>query len=80
MTNEKEIDSWDLIDPVDILPKLPSSFRTDLESKKWLERKSALELLLQLLTDNTRLCTKAHYGEIIQLLSNVSILFSKKYI
>lgn len=65
------MDPWDLYEPTDVLAKLSASFNTDLESKKWLERKSALESLLQLLTDNPRLATNVHYNEIISTLKLV---------
>ncbi|KAI1728792.1 HEAT repeat domain-containing protein [Ditylenchus destructor] len=68
---EPQIDPWDMFDPVDILPKIPDNFKTELESKKWLERKTALEALLQLLTDNPRLCPKAHYGDLVETLKRV---------
>lgn len=77
---EEKVDLWELFDPIDVLHKLPSSFKAEIESKKWLERKSALELLLQLLNDNLRLCPKAHYGEIVKSLCNVRIfIFWNKF-
>ncbi|KAI1721756.1 HEAT repeat domain-containing protein [Ditylenchus destructor] len=68
---EPQVDPWDMFDPVDILPKIADNFTTELESKKWLERKTALETLLQLLTDNPRLCPKAHYGDLVETLKRV---------
>ncbi|CAB3401773.1 unnamed protein product [Caenorhabditis bovis] len=57
--------SWDFIDEVDILPKLPPNFGELCESKKWQERKEGLETLLKLVTDNERLSTKVSYSEIV---------------
>uniref|UniRef100_A0A915DAQ2 TOG domain-containing protein n=1 Tax=Ditylenchus dipsaci TaxID=166011 RepID=A0A915DAQ2_9BILA len=68
---EAQIDPWDMFDPVDILPKIADNFKTELDSKKWLERKTALEVLLQLLTDNPRLCPKSHYGDLVETLKRV---------
>ncbi|KAF2350520.1 CLASP N-terminal domain [Trinorchestia longiramus] len=43
-----EIDPTDLMDPVNILSKLPADFYEKVEAKKWQERKQAMELLLPL--------------------------------
>uniref|UniRef100_A0A914PB53 TOG domain-containing protein n=1 Tax=Panagrolaimus davidi TaxID=227884 RepID=A0A914PB53_9BILA len=66
-----EVDPWDFVDPVDILPKLPEKFEETVASKKWQERKEVLEVLLQLATDNIRLDPKANYGEIVATLTKV---------
>ncbi|CAI5438088.1 unnamed protein product [Caenorhabditis angaria] len=63
--------NWDYIDEVDILPKLPPNFDELRESKKWQERKEALEVLLKLLTDNERLSTKVSYAELIGNLQTI---------
>ncbi|CAG8566334.1 15597_t:CDS:2 [Funneliformis caledonium] len=44
---EKEIDTYDLAEPVDVLSKLSKEFYTGLGSTKWKERKEALEGLLE---------------------------------
>ncbi|PIC44433.1 hypothetical protein B9Z55_004801 [Caenorhabditis nigoni] len=66
--------NWDYIDEVDIIPKLPSNFDELRESKKWQERKEALEALLKVLTDNERLSTKVSYAELI---GNVQTVLAK---
>lgn len=63
--------NWDYIDEVDIIPKLPSNFDEYRESKKWQERKEALEALLKVLTDNERLSTKVSYAELIGNLQTI---------
>ena len=68
-----EPDPWDFADPVDILPKLPDNFNEMVASKKWQERKEALEALLTLATDNVRLDPKANYNEIAETLSKVRV-------
>ncbi|CAG8735004.1 17874_t:CDS:2, partial [Funneliformis caledonium] len=45
---EKEIDAYDLAEPVDVLSKLSKEFYTGLGSTKWKERKEALEGLLEI--------------------------------
>lgn len=45
---EEKLDPYDLLDPVDILPKLPKNFFEQVEEKKWQERKAALDALLPL--------------------------------
>uniref|UniRef100_A0A914XTI6 TOG domain-containing protein n=1 Tax=Panagrolaimus superbus TaxID=310955 RepID=A0A914XTI6_9BILA len=64
-------DGWDFADPVDILPKLPENFQELVASKKWQERKEALEGLLTLVTENIRLDPKAHYSDIVETLSKI---------
>uniref|UniRef100_A0A7E4UZT1 TOG domain-containing protein n=1 Tax=Panagrellus redivivus TaxID=6233 RepID=A0A7E4UZT1_PANRE len=66
-----EPDPWEFLDPVDILPKLPENFNENLASKKWLERKEALESLLALAVDNPRLDPKVSYHEIVETLARV---------
>ncbi|CAI4224154.1 unnamed protein product [Auanema sp. JU1783] len=55
---------WDFLDEVDVLAKLPANFEELRESKKWLERKEALEQLANLIDANPRLSTKANYADI----------------
>uniref|UniRef100_A0A1I7XQC1 Cytoskeleton-associated protein 5 n=1 Tax=Heterorhabditis bacteriophora TaxID=37862 RepID=A0A1I7XQC1_HETBA len=68
------MDDWDFVDEVDVLTKLPSNFNELRESKKWQERKEALEILCGLLDSNSRLSTKASYGEI---LGNLQTMLAK---
>lgn len=62
-----------MLDPVDVIGKLPDNFHELIESKKWLERKEALEAFHKLLTDNPRLCPKQSYGETVDLLKKVRL-------
>ncbi|KIH58944.1 HEAT repeat protein, partial [Ancylostoma duodenale] len=39
----QEADPWDFLEPVDVLAKLPADFITNIESKKWTERRDALQ-------------------------------------
>ena len=68
-----ELDAWDLLEPVDVLSKLPPTFMEGVESKKWQERRDALQTLLTLCTDNPRLCPKASYGEHVNILKRVNL-------
>lgn len=64
-------------DPFDILSKLPEKFYEDLQSKKWQERKEALDALYNLLEQNPVLDTQANYNEMANALKNVGFdLFS----
>ncbi|CAG0924320.1 unnamed protein product, partial [Notodromas monacha] len=67
---EAPIDPYDLLDPVDILSKLPKDFYEKAEAKKWQERKEALETLLELVTKNPKL-EPGDYGDLIKLLKKV---------
>lgn len=62
-----EIDPYELLEPVEILSKLPSDFYTNCESKKWQERKQALEQLQGLLTPNPKLAT-GDYADLVKVL------------
>ncbi|CRK99142.1 CLUMA_CG012503, isoform A [Clunio marinus] len=64
-----EIDPMDLIDPVDILSKLPKDFYEKLEAKKWQERKEALDAL-DSLVQNPKLQT-GDYGDLVRALKKV---------
>ncbi|EGT60198.1 hypothetical protein CAEBREN_31790 [Caenorhabditis brenneri] len=66
-----EADPWDFLDAFDVLSKMPEGFDTNIESKKWQERKEALEGLLQLLTANPKLDPKASYGSLVERLQKV---------
>uniref|UniRef100_A0A914ZKU7 TOG domain-containing protein n=3 Tax=Parascaris univalens TaxID=6257 RepID=A0A914ZKU7_PARUN len=68
---EPEIDPWDMLDPVDVISKLPDSFKEGVESKKWIERRDALQTLLTLCTDNPKLDPKASYGEHVAILKKI---------
>lgn len=65
-----EIDPYDLMDPVDILSKLPKDFYSKLEEKKWQERKDALTTLEQILTDAPKL-ENGDYGDLVRALKKV---------
>lgn len=67
----QEIDPWDMLDPVDVLAKLPGNFMEGTDSKKWIDRRDALQSLLALCTENPKLCPKANYGEFVALLKKV---------
>lgn len=68
------MNSFDLLEQIDVLAKLPKDFYTELESKKWLERKAALEIFLQILTDNSRLATNVSYHTIVSTLKIVYLI------
>lgn len=70
-----EIDAFDLADPVDITAKLPGNFYDLLTSKKWQERREALDALLE--QAKTPKILDKDYSELITALSKVSPLFSR---
>lgn len=59
----------DLIDPVDIISKLPKDFYEKLEEKKWQIRKESLEAL-EPLVQNPKLAS-GDYGELVRALKKV---------
>ncbi|KAL5273334.1 msps family protein [Megaselia abdita] len=68
----EEIDPMDLVDPVDILSKLPKDFYEKIEAKKWQERKEALEALEKLLE-----APKLENGDYGALVSTVKKVVAK---
>ncbi|XP_053980065.1 protein mini spindles [Hylaeus volcanicus] len=64
-----EIDPHELLDPVDILSKLPKDFYDKIEAKKWQERKEALEAL-ETLVKNPKL-ENGDYGDVVRALKKV---------
>lgn len=66
-SHSEDIDPFELLDPVDILSKLPNDFYTNCESKKWQERKQALESLQDILTPNPKLAS-GDYGDLVKVL------------
>ncbi|XP_014256323.1 protein mini spindles isoform X2 [Cimex lectularius] len=66
----EEINPYDLLDPVDILGQLPKDFYTQLEAKKWSDRKDALEALEKLLNSSPKI-ENADYGDLIRALKKI---------
>ncbi|XP_030845166.1 cytoskeleton-associated protein 5-A isoform X3 [Strongylocentrotus purpuratus] len=60
------IDPYDLLEPVDILAKLPKDFYENMEAKKWQTRKEALEVL-QPLTANPKI-EPGDFAELVRVL------------
>lgn len=67
----EEADSFDFADPVDITAKLPSNFYELLTSKKWQERREALDALLE--KAKTPKIMDKDYTELIAALAKVWI-------
>lgn len=70
-----EVDPWELLEPVDIVPLIARDFYTMLESKKWLERKDALDGVHQLLVNNPRLTPIGNVYDLVKALSIVRFLY-----
>ena len=65
------MDPYDLLDPIDIMPKLPKDLDEQLNSKKWQERKAALDVLHGVLMENPRLADSPDYRQLIEQLTKV---------
>ncbi|XP_046394021.1 protein mini spindles [Ischnura elegans] len=65
-----EVDPYDMLDPVDILSKLPKDFYEKLEAKKWQERKEAVDQLEQILVSSPKL-ENGDYGDLVRALKKV---------
>lgn len=64
------VDPYDLLEPVDILSKLPKDFYEKVEAKKWQERKEVMDVL-QPLTASPKL-ESGDYGDLVRALKKVS--------
>jgi cytoskeleton-associated protein 5 len=77
------MDPYDLMEPAEILSKLPKDFKEKLEAKKWQERKEVLDALLGILQKNPRLLVVDYYDlvndlkKVSYLLISISILIDK---
>ncbi|KAM9377134.1 LOW QUALITY PROTEIN: cytoskeleton-associated protein 5 [Pholidichthys leucotaenia] len=63
------VDPYELLEPVEILSKLPKDFYEKIEAKKWQERKEALEAV-EALTKNPKL-ENGDYGDLVRALKKV---------
>ncbi|KAH9418886.1 hypothetical protein DERP_004212 [Dermatophagoides pteronyssinus] len=68
---DAEIDPFDLLEPFELLTKLPGDFYTLIEAKKWSERKDGMEKLQQLLEANPKLATNGDYTELVKQLRKI---------
>ncbi|XP_033322448.2 msps cytoskeleton-associated protein 5 isoform X2 [Megalopta genalis] len=64
-----DIDPYELLEPVDILSKLPKDFYEKIEAKKWQDRKEAVEAL-ETLVKNPKL-ENGDYGDVVRALKKV---------
>ncbi|KAK6291203.1 hypothetical protein J4Q44_G00384010 [Coregonus suidteri] len=64
-----QVDPYELLDPVEILSKLPKDFYEKIEAKKWQERKEALEAL-EMLVKHPKL-DNGDYGDVVRALKRV---------
>lgn len=65
-----DVDPFDLLDPVEILSKLPKDFYDKLEAKKWKDRKEALDALEALLKTAPKL-EPGDYADLVRALKKV---------
>jgi protein STU2 len=70
-TNEPQIDPWDLLSPVDVMSKFPNNLDEQLGSKKWQNRKEALEAVNGILNENPKLADNADYAGLIETFTKV---------
>ncbi|XP_041851943.1 cytoskeleton-associated protein 5 isoform X2 [Melanotaenia boesemani] len=63
------VDPYELLEPVEILSKMPKDFYEKIEAKKWQERKEALEAI-EALTKNPKL-ENGDYGDLVRALKKV---------
>lgn len=59
-----------LVEPIDIVPKLPSNMQTNLTSSKWKERKEVLDEILALVNSAPRIRDASELAELSKSLAN----------
>jgi len=59
-----------LVEPVDIVPKLPSNMQTNLTSSKWKERKEVLDEILALVNSAPRIRDASELAELAKSLAS----------
>lgn len=64
----QELDPFDLVDPIDVLTKIPSTFSQKLSSPKWQERKEALEELNNILKTAPKMAD-GDYSDLVRSLT-----------
>ncbi|XP_074596153.1 msps cytoskeleton-associated protein 5 [Brevipalpus obovatus] len=69
-TPEPETDPFDIYDPVEVLSKVPNDFMEKVESKRWGDRKEAVESILQLISPHPKLMP-GDYGELVKALKKL---------
>lgn len=63
---------WNLLDEFDLLSNIPNEFHGLIESKKWSDRRDALQLIIDLCSKNPRLNCQGNYRELIKKFLEVS--------
>jgi cytoskeleton-associated protein 5 len=67
----EQVDPYSLMDPVDIMPRLPKDFFVKCEEKKWQDRKDAVDALLAVLQKAPRLDKAVDYFEMVNTLKKL---------
>jgi cytoskeleton-associated protein 5 len=68
------MDPLDYVDPIDITSKLPVDLEEQFVSKKWQDRKTALDLIHGILIENPKLADNPDYSPLIKQLTKVTNL------
>jgi cytoskeleton-associated protein 5 len=67
------MDPLDYLEPIDITSKLPKDLDEQFMSKKWQDRKNALDSVHGILTENPKLADNPDYVRLIEQLTKVLI-------
>ncbi|VDK86587.1 unnamed protein product [Litomosoides sigmodontis] len=68
---DAEISSWELLAETKITDKISFDLKAKLASKRWDDRKEALEMLYKILESNRRLCPDEDHSELIGILCKI---------
>jgi hypothetical protein len=62
---------WEMLDEVDITSQVATDFGEQIDSKKWTDRRDALQTLFDLIQKHGRLDPNANYGQLVGDLKKV---------
>ncbi|KIH42480.1 hypothetical protein ANCDUO_27535, partial [Ancylostoma duodenale] len=67
----QDIDPWTLLDPTDVIGKMRKDFDELIASKKWQERKEAVDSMLSIMENSPRVAMSPELQQVISTLTKV---------
>lgn len=64
-----QFDPFELMDPIDVISKIPSNFSSKVSDSNWKERKAALEEVVAILSKAPKINPNDDYGDLIAIFS-----------
>lgn len=64
------LDMASFVEPVDIIPKIPQDFHTQINSSKWKDRKETLDAVFEVVKITPRIVNAAGISDLVKALAN----------